>query len=229
MTTRLRSILGSADFDVAELSALRLDGEGYLVDNCLAPLDEPSTSRQRAGVLAVQLGERLIAERRSAAWVWGARNDPPTPHEVCAASDARARPSRSAHLTVREVVFDEGDVVELNGLKLTSPIRTAIDLARFSLEWTVSDTETGAALMAGAGFSSLECLEVMNRRRNLPKKILALQRLELCQELALRLSAGTDAVDVVHGIDAAHRVENSIEMRRVAHFEHESTERKAIA
>jgi hypothetical protein len=177
MTNRLSSVLSTADFPAPELDALRLDGDAYRLGDCVAPIDEIQNPRLRAAALAAELPPRLIAEQHSAAWVWGAVLFPPAKHEVAADISARARPSLELHLAVREVVILHEDVVTLAGATITTPLRTAIDLTRFVRLWNDEERRIVAELMAFGEFGALDCARVMNRRRNLPGKRLALQRL----------------------------------------------------
>jgi hypothetical protein len=216
--TRLSPVLSRTDFAEAELCSLRLDGEVYRVDDCAAAIDEIESAAQRAAALRRQLPDRLIAERLSAAWVWGALADPPAIHEVCSDIEARTRPTVQPALRIREVVIDGDEVAWLAGIQVTTPLRTAIDLARFSATWSLELSRTISRLMAIGQFTAAQCSTAMNRRRNLPGKVVALERL-----------ARTDAVDVVDGVDATHRVEHAVEVRGVAHFKDESAEREAVA
>jgi hypothetical protein len=151
MSPRLASILSSRDLPRAELGALVLDGEVYRVDDCVASVDEVSGPLVRASALALELPERLIAEQHSAAWVWGATASPPARHEVCADITARKRPPLAAALVVREVVILHDDYVVLAGAAVTTPMRTAIDLARFVTEWTADDARIVTELLHGSG------------------------------------------------------------------------------
>ena len=177
--TRLPSVLDARAFPSAELRALVLDGEAYRVDDCVATVDELPTPVLRAEALGIQLPGRLIAEQHSAAWIWGAQLDPPLRHEVCADIGARTRPSPELHLRVREVIILHEDVATLAGLRVTTPMRTAIDLARFVEEWSDDDAQVLRELLRLGEFSVLDCARTMNRRRNLPAKKLALERLAL--------------------------------------------------
>ncbi len=178
MTPRLGPILSVADLPEAELCALRLDGDAYEIDGCAAPIDEPYSHLLRAAALAAQLPPRLIVELQSAAWVWGALASPPPRQQVCADIGARTRPAGLHRMVIREVVIDEGDVVTLAGVKITTPLRTAIDLARFSSTFDARDRGAVTFLMRLGTFGVSECAAVMGRRRNLPNKKLALIRLE---------------------------------------------------
>lgn len=180
MHLRLRSVLSHADFPVPELTALVLDGEVFRVDACVAPVDQVPGPLLRAAALATQLPPRLIAEQHSAAWIWGALDEPPQRHEVCADITARIRPAPDARLAVREVVLLHEDVTAFGGLTVTTPMRTAIDLARFVALWDDTESLVVRKLLDLAGCSILDCARVMNRKRNLPNKKIALERLSGC-------------------------------------------------
>lgn len=181
MSSRLSAVLSPLDFAGPELTALVLDGEAYRLDACVAPIDELPAPVLRARALASELVPRLIVEQRTAAWVWGAISRAPATLEVCSDNTARARPPLSPRLRVREVVILHEDVADLGGIAVTTPLRTAIDLARFVADWTADDEVVVAELMRLGAFGAIDCARVMNRRRNLPNKRLALERLAACQ------------------------------------------------
>jgi AbiEi antitoxin C-terminal domain len=180
MPLRLASVLSRSDFATPELGALVLDGEAYRVDDCVAPLDEIVGPTLRAAALATQLPARLIAEQHSAAWIWGAQSQPPARHEVCADITSRARPAVGALLAVREVVLLHEDTVPIGGILVTTPMRTAIDLARFVAGWDEHEERIVRTLLEICDCSILDCARVMNRKRNLPNKRIALERLSGC-------------------------------------------------
>jgi hypothetical protein len=180
MPRLLPAVLSPRDFPAPELTALVLDGEAYRVANCVAPLDEIPGPLIRAAALASELPARLIAEQHTAAWVWGAQPHPPGRHEVCADSSARIRPSVHTGLRVREVVILHEDTTTLGDLTITTPMRTALDLSRFVANWNDGETQILRELLRIGGFGILDCARVMNRRRNLPGKRVALARLALC-------------------------------------------------
>jgi hypothetical protein len=180
MSRLLPSVLSRHEFAGPELIALVLDGEAYRVGSCVVPLDEPATPALRATSLALELPPRLIAERHTAAWVWGAQSEPPARHEVCADITARLRPALGTRLSVREVVILHEDIAVLGELAVTTPMRTAIDLARFVDTWSEDETLVIRELLANGGFNILDCARAMNRKPNLPNKRLALERFALC-------------------------------------------------
>ena len=180
MGSRMGGVVSERDFPAAELRALVLDGEVWPVDDCVVALDEANGPFIRAAVLALELPPRLIVEQHSTAWVWGAAPLPPTRHEVCADISARARPPLDSGLNVREVVILHDDIATLAGIAVTTPMRTAIDLARFSTQWGQDEIGIVKGLLVMGGFGILDCARVMNRRRNLPNKKMALERLAQC-------------------------------------------------
>jgi hypothetical protein len=226
MTLRLPPILTRREFPDSELHALRLDGEVYAVGEGAAPIDEIDSPELRATSLGSMIPRGLIVEQRSAAWVWGAQSHPPERHEVCVDVSARRRPPFGSRIRVREVVLCDDDSWVVAEIRVTTPLRTAIDLARFVPSWGANENFVLGELMRIGAFDAADCARSMNRRANLPNKTVALERLALVDR---RESARADAVHVVDRVDAPHRVQNAIEMRRVAHLEDEATERKAIA
>ncbi|MHB1171667.1 MAG: type IV toxin-antitoxin system AbiEi family antitoxin [Lacisediminihabitans sp.] len=177
MSPRLLPVLSRHDLPEPELQAARLDGEVFAIDECFSPIDEIEQRYHRARSLAVLLPERLIAEQRTAAWILGALDRPPTRHQFCVDIAARVRAPNSARLTVREVVIDETEFLSCAGLRVTAPLRTVIDLARFSAAFSEEERNLVAALMPLGGFGVEDCEAAMERRRNLPGKQRAMERI----------------------------------------------------
>lgn len=177
MTSRLPPVLSPADLPEAELYAAGLDGEVFPVGGCFSPVDEVIGPVHRARSLAAVLPPRMIAERHSAAWVLGASSSPPPRPELCTDIDARTRPVSLATMAVREVVIDSSEVVWLGGMRVTTPLRTAIDLARFSVPFGAEEQQIVANLAELGRFGLGDCVEAIESRRNLPRKRSALRRL----------------------------------------------------
>lgn len=169
----LGAVLSEHDLPAAELRAAELDGELFALDGCWVPIDEPDRAAQRAGALAALLPPRVIVERRSAAWVWGLLDSPPSPHELCTAIGARVR-TGPGWPPAREVVIDDDETVVLGGIRVTTPARTVVDLARFSEPF---DEQLVQRLLSLGRLTVADCVEAMERRRNLPGKRVALERL----------------------------------------------------
>jgi hypothetical protein len=177
MPPRLPPVLSSADLPLAELLAARLDGDLFRLGDAFAPADELDTPRHRARAVHAGFSARVIAEQRSAAWIWGALDGSPVVHDLCVAMEARVRLVGASWVNVREVVIEPQEIATLDGLQVTTPLRTAIDLARFSEAFGAPERDTVARLMRDHAFTVKDCLDDMARRRNLPNKRLAAQRL----------------------------------------------------
>jgi hypothetical protein len=174
---RLSAVLSARDLPAVELQAARLDGELMMIGDCFSPIDEIEGRRHRIAALAAVLPPRLIVERRTAAWVHGAIPYPPSRHELCAPTTERSRPISPVRFTLREVVVDASDVDEIDGVRVTSPLRTVIDLARFSPASDDTLQRTIAALLVLGGNTAEDCRLMLDRRRNLPGKRQAYERI----------------------------------------------------
>ena len=177
MTPRLPPVLSALDLPLAELQCAALDGELYALDQCFCPIDEFETIHLRARALGVVLDPRIIAERLSAAWVWGALITPPRRHQLCVAIGARTRPHPSLNATLREVVISVDEIDTVAGVSVTSRLRTVIDLLRFSENFGDREISAIATLMADGKLDYVMCSDSLSARRNLPKKRIALERL----------------------------------------------------
>lgn len=87
--------------------------------------------RARAASMAVSpsIRQRVVAGRMTAAWIYGCA---PEPDRLALLVDAKRRISslRSARgCTLHEVRLGPFDVVSLGGLMVSSPLRTALDIA----------------------------------------------------------------------------------------------------
>ena len=80
-------------------------------------------------------------------------------------------------MTVREVVIDSSEFTWMGGMRVTTPLRTAIDLARFSVPFGAEEQEIVAKLAELGRFQLSDCIEAIESRRNLPRKRSALRRL----------------------------------------------------
>jgi hypothetical protein len=177
MPQRLPTVLSSTDLPLPELHAARLDGELFRVDDAFAPVDEIERPLHRAQALRATLPDRLIAEQRSAAWVWGALDAPPAQHELCVLAGTRTRAAGVSWMHVREVVLDPGDLALVGGMQVTTALRTAVDLARFSTAFGEAEGLIVRWLMRHHGFDVDDCRAELDRRRNLPNKRQAITRL----------------------------------------------------
>jgi hypothetical protein len=164
------------DLPEPERQAMLLDGELYRLGDAYVSVAVPDVPASRAIGSLAHRPRRLIAARSTAAWIWGAQPTAPSRGEYLVDLAARWRPSPSDGLDVVESVIRADDVVLLGGVLVTTPLRTAIDLARFRTEF--GTVEAGAVrMLADIGrFSLDDAVKAMNRGRNLAGKQLAADR-----------------------------------------------------
>lgn len=190
MTHLIGSVVSSFDLPLCELNAARLDGELFALDEAFLPVDTVERPVHRAHALALRLPPRLIAELDTAAWVFGALARPPLPLEVCADSTARFRAVGNPVLAVREVVLGADDTVTIGQLTVTTPLRTAVDLARARPRFDEADARTVRRLARHGGFTLQAALDYLEERGHLPAKRRACARLaESLQPLATRYTS----------------------------------------
>lgn len=175
--TRLPPVLSAIDLPLPELQASRLDGELFAVGAGFSPVDEIEGCAHRALALGTTLPDRMIAERRTAAWVWGAIGVAPSPPELCVAKGARLHVSGAGWTAVREVVIHPLDLTVLSGMRVTTPLRTAIDLARWTHRFDADDARTIRRLARFGEFGLADCVAALSRTRNLPGRRRTLERL----------------------------------------------------
>ena len=173
---RLPPVLSADDLPVPELAAARLDGELFAVGDCFSPVDEIEQPRHRAAALHAGQSERLVAEQLSAAWVWGALDSPPVHLQFCVATGARVSHSPARWMTLREVVIEPHEIVDFGGPLVTTPLRTVVDLVRFSERFGAREVEVVRRLAAPLD----DAARLIAGRRNLPNKRRALARLAQC-------------------------------------------------
>jgi hypothetical protein len=131
MTLAVRSRLSAV-----ELRAATLDGELHRLGDAFLPLDHPVDSRYRltalsSAILSSAINDaRIIVSHRCAAWIWG-WTAVPCPNLCCCVSSQHRVPStQRRELAIREVSIDPDEVTTLDGVSITTPLRTLIDLAR---------------------------------------------------------------------------------------------------
>jgi hypothetical protein len=129
MMTRLGTLLTNRDLPAAELGCAVLDGEVVAVGDGWCPLDAPVGASERAQAAALLVPGKAIAERMTAAWILGATPEP-IRHHFSVDTDLRAHLAPSPRIQFREVTLEPGDTELIGGLRITTPVRTMVDLAR---------------------------------------------------------------------------------------------------
>lgn len=173
--------------------------------------------RARAAAFAVPpaIRQRVVAGRMTAAWIYGCAREP---DRLALLVDSKRRISslRSTRgCTLHEVRLGPFDVVSLGGLMVSSPLRTALDIALH--------VEAERAIPALRELLARPELDVRLRLLTLavestprvPHKRAALEKLAL---LASAPVAGRP-VDVEHTVDPPDSAQNVAQVLGVAHLE----------
>lgn len=141
MSRLLAPVLAPADLSdtsdlgwpLAELSALVTSGEVWSCAGAAACWATPNSPELRAASVraalpSTSLSDRVIAERGTAAWIFGALPQAPTRMELAIDRHRRGRiPEAGARW--RERVFASDEVVQVGPTLVTAPLRTLLDLA----------------------------------------------------------------------------------------------------
>lgn len=182
----LPRILDTGSMPHAELSAAALDGDLVRVAEGWCARDQPVGAAERlAGVLA-GMPRYWTAELATAAWVWGAGPRPVTLEVTF--PPRRNRRAWPPGISVRHVGHAPEDLVVLDERLVTSPARTAIDLAQ------QSDRSEAPALVAElCALHRLDIAELaaraMARRRPLVERETAVRCLLGVQPLLTRYTS----------------------------------------
>ena len=127
------------------------------------------TRELRLAALSLVIPDGAAASDHTAAWVYGADTHPPGQRHdlrpMCVVRHGFGRPTPDRALT-RQTVLPDPDVVELDGVAVTSPLRTASDLLRLSWRpYALAAVDT----MARAGVvDPAEVAEFVARLRRFP-------------------------------------------------------------
>ncbi|MFC8302486.1 hypothetical protein ACFUCV_02235 [Specibacter sp. NPDC057265] len=173
-------LVPDARFSLAELHAMKLDGVlRHLDGTVFVPAGMPETVELRAAALAVQvpasLARRAIVAQLSAAWVYGCA-PPPSPLALFLMPGGKsAQLPPFSGCSLRELQLAAHDVWELAGCCVTSPVRTAVDVAR-----SAPLPLAGQVLAALMGHEELDCgrdrvLAALLAMRHVPGRTRALE------------------------------------------------------
>lgn len=189
-----------------ELQSLAADGllarfhqHGYTLPGI--PASPQLRARAAAGVVPPAIRQRVVAGRLTAAWIYGCAGEP---DRLALLVDAKRRVSglrNTRGCTLHEVKLGPFDVISLGGLMVSSPLRTALDIALHV------DAERAVPALAGllarpqqdVGLRLL--VRAIEATPRVPHKRAALEKLAL---LAPALVPG-GSVDVENPIDPPDR------------------------
>ncbi|GAB3406531.1 hypothetical protein GCM10027515_21250 [Schumannella luteola] len=163
------------DLPEAELRAAGLDGELFALGDGYCPSDVLVGPAERLHSVLQPRSRRLAAEGLTAAWVWGALPFAPRVLRLCCTLGSRAEGS-GAGVEVRELTLRDDELLRLDGLAVTSPLRTLVDIARDPRDLEHGDAALHALLRrADVGIEA--ALTRLAHGRGLPGRRLATARL----------------------------------------------------
>lgn len=119
-------------------SALRLSGAIVACGPGFRGLGWPETPRTRLAAISEHLASRRVASHLTAAWVWGARYQPPDPLHIAMPAGMRRPVVQTGTVRFFEIRYHADEVITLGDLSVTTPLRTISDLL-FLPEFEPSD------------------------------------------------------------------------------------------
>ena len=203
-----------------ELQSLAADGlldrihhRGYTLPGL--PASPQLRARAAAGAVPASVRQRVVAGRMTAAWIYGCASEP---DRLALLVDATRRVSSlrtTRGCTLHEVRLGPFDVVSLGGLMVSSPLRTALDIAlHVDAERAIPTLERLLARPQNDVRLRLLVLAIEATPR-VPHKKAALEKLAA---LTPALVAG-GPVDVKHPVDPADCTEDVAQVLGVPHLE----------
>lgn len=104
----------------------RLLGESYAP---VGPVSPGLRATALASTLTPRLTGRTVVGRMSAAWVFGCAPPPPAPVLLVPAPRRLSSTGRGHGALLHEVALGDYDILELGPVRVTTPLRTAVDVA----------------------------------------------------------------------------------------------------
>ncbi|KQR64466.1 hypothetical protein [Frigoribacterium sp. Leaf172] len=168
MPAPLPRLLTAAQLSETELRVAALDGEVYPIGDCWAEIATPDDPVLRASSVAGLFGRHVIAARDSAAWILMAPGGPPWRHFGIVPPAARHR-GPDGRVAISEMTIDGDEIVDLAGVQVTTPARTALDIARAS-GWSVTDRRRVDELCRSYSVAWAQIHRLVERRSRLPHR-----------------------------------------------------------
>ncbi|SEQ61919.1 type IV toxin-antitoxin system AbiEi family antitoxin [Arthrobacter sp. OV608] len=209
-------------FAFPELQALAADGlltrfhqHGYALPGSTAT--PQLRARAAAGAVPAAVRQRVVAGRMTAAWIYGCAAEP---DRLALLVDAKRRVSslrNTRGCSLHEVKLGPFDVVSLGGLMVSSPLRTALDVAlHVEAERAIPTLESLLARPQNDVRLRLLILAIEASPR-VPHKRAALEKLaQLVPALVPR-----GAVDVENTVNPADSTQDVVQVLGVTHLEGE--------
>lgn len=193
----------------------RLHHRGYTLPGM--PASPQLRARAAAGSVPPSIRQRVVAGRMTAAWIYGCAGEP---DRLALLVDAKRRVSslrNTRGCTLHEVKLGPLDVVSLGGLMVSSPLRTALDIA-LHVESASAIPALESLLARPQNDVRLRLLVLaIEATPRVPHKKAALEKLAA---LVPALVSGSP-VHVEHTVDPADSAQDVAEVLGVTHFKGE--------
>lgn len=239
MLNQPKRVLTVNDLSLAELHSARLHGQVFQVADSWCVIDEIDGCETRALAASRLVSPRAIAEQLSAAWIYGVTSEPRR-HQFCVLIGARTTALWSPRARVREIVRTPDDVCLISGVRVTTTLRTAVDLARY-LPQSVPPgdvTDLLARLLHLGGHLTVRAAVNLAQQGRPAHSALAVDRFSETVNALRGLHhyppdlgcdlAVTDPIHIVDSVNAPNSVQNPIEMSGIAHLENEPAQRQTV-
>lgn len=207
-------------FTGPELQALAADGvlarfhqHGYTLPDAAAT--PQLRARAAAGAVPAAVRQRVVAGRMTAAWIYGCAAEP---DRLALLVDTKRRVSglrNTRGCTLHEVKLGPFDVVSMGGLMVSSPLRTALDIALHVDAERAIPTLAGLLARPQKDVRLRLLVLAIEASPRVPHKRAALEKLVA---LTPALVPG-GAVDVKDPVDPADGAEHVAEVLGVTHLE----------
>ena len=204
-------------FSPAERWALVRDGHAVITQGILCTVDIPPGPRLRLDAHLNLAHDDAVAIEQSALWVLGVSPAAPREPHAAGLNGARLYLGRSS-AQVRELNIHRSDCASYGGKLVTTPDRTAADIARYSPDDSLALRQL-CELHNIAPYDTEVALSIVARSAHLPFARRARERLR---------AALAHSIGVIDAVDASNRVEEPIEVTGVAHLEDEPVESQTL-
>lgn len=163
------------DLPLAVLYSARLDGHVFQVADSWCVIDEIDGCDARAIAASALVPPRAIAEQHTAAWIYGLAPEP-LRHQFCVLIGARTTVLRTPRAQIREIIRTPDDTHTVSGVRVTTPLRTAVDLARYSPTSTPQLTALLARLLHHGDYADVTAAVRLCKRGSPAYSTLAVAR-----------------------------------------------------
>jgi hypothetical protein len=206
-----------SEFSPAERWALVRDGHAVITHGILCTVDTPPGPRLRLDAHLDLAHDDAVAIEQSALWVLGVSSAAPRELNVAGLNGTRLYVGRST-AQLRELNIRRSDCTSYGGKLVTTPDRTAADIARYCPDDFLAHRQL-CELHNIAPYDTEVALSIVARSAHLPFARRARKRLR---------AALAHSIGVIDAIDAPNGVEETFEVTGVTHLEDEPVQSQTL-